>query len=251
LAGHIPYEENHRITEEGELQKKCIIHNIYSPEDKSSWFSCTEEYFYKNKMNSIDGLHPWCKQCSSKKAQQNQDNNPERYMWYRLKYQKTEKGNKVLHSELKILRNKGWFDEYYADHPDQFKMYRETRKAKEHDISNKEWRSCQDYFKNEQGERCCAYCGLPISQHYIQYRKKIILGNFHKEHVINNGANNLSNCVPSCRDCNDLKHKSDLNDWYKEGNPVYDPNKLNKILKWINEDWKKFYAGGIRKKKNT
>jgi len=229
--------------------KFCNQHETLFPEE-SPWIPATLEYFYSNKISKTDGLNTWCKRCSSKKAQQNQNSDPLRYMGYRLKYQKTEKGNKVLQSELKILRDAGYFDEYYADHPIQHKGYREKRKVKEYDINEKEWRYCRDYFKNEQGEWCCAYCGLPASQHYIIHNKKRMLGNFHKEHAIDKGANDLRNCVPSCVSCNSRKHNSDFGDWYKEGNPIFDINKLNKILKWLNEDWKQFYSGGKRKRKN-
>ena len=61
------YEECHRITEEGELQKKCSVHDRYFPEE-DPWFSCTEEYYYKIK-NKTDCLGSWCKRCSIKKSQ--------------------------------------------------------------------------------------------------------------------------------------------------------------------------------------
>ena len=59
----VPYEENHRLNENGELEKHCNKHHIYFT-DESPWISCTEEYFYKNSTNTKDGLNGLCKKCS-------------------------------------------------------------------------------------------------------------------------------------------------------------------------------------------
>jgi len=43
--------------------------------------------------------------------------------------------------------------------------------------------------------------------HIVDYLLKNIL---HKEHVDDNGANDLSNCVPSCQSCNSTKNLKTL-----------------------------------------
>lgn len=62
----------------------------------------------------------------------------------------------------------------------------------------------------------------------------------HKEHAIHDGKNDLSNCVPSCRYCNSQKWEFPLDEWYSEGNPIYNVINKNKIIKWMEEDHKKF-----------
>ena len=64
------------------------------------------------------------------------------------------------------------------------------------------------YFNNE-----CAYCGLPLSEHYFTRKGVTKLGDFHKEHVDHEGLNDLSNCVPSCSECNSEKNKKIFEKW--------------------------------------
>jgi hypothetical protein len=81
---------------------------------------------------------------------------------------------------------------------------------------------------------------LPIEQHYYTYAGETKLGDFHKEHVNHEGSNDLSNCVPSCKLCNTSKHVQELEEWYKR-QPYFSEERLQKIYKWINEDWKLYY----------
>jgi hypothetical protein len=78
---------------------------------------------------------------------------------------------------------------------------------------------------------------LPIEDHFRKYNENIIKSDFHKEHVNHEGSNYLDNCVPSCIVCNSSKARKQLNDWYNEDNPIYSEERLNKILKWINDDY--------------
>jgi hypothetical protein len=197
-----------------------------------------------------DGFSMRCKDCQKKynndyyqknrdvqieKARINQKENWDRHLELARNHgQKKEAKEKVK------LRGRKWREagkqrEYYSNNTDKTKEYREKRKVKNHKITNKEWENCKKYFIHR-----CAYCGLKIEEHYITYRGKIKLGDFHKEHVDDNGENNLSNCVPSCRGCNSSKSDIDFNKWYNEENPVYDIERYNRIKKWINEDHKKY-----------
>jgi hypothetical protein len=63
---------------------------------------------------------------------------------------------------------------------------------------------------------------------------------FHKEHVIHEGKDNLSNCVPACQSCNDKKWKFTLNEWYNSSNPVYTYERYHKIYLWLRYDYKKY-----------
>lgn len=69
MSRKIPYEENHK-TIDGVEYKLCNKHKKFFPEE-SEWIPCTEEYFYRNKSNSIDGLHPRCKRCDIKSTYKN------------------------------------------------------------------------------------------------------------------------------------------------------------------------------------
>ncbi len=42
------------------------------------------------------------------------------------------------------------------------------KRKKKHRLSKQEWKSCKEYFNNE-----CAYCGLPIEEHFRKYAGKL------------------------------------------------------------------------------
>jgi len=109
----------------------------------------------------------------------------------------------------KKFRDNGGQNNWYKNNPDKVRGYSQDRGKKNHTISKKEWDACNKYFNYE-----CAYCGLPIIEHYFTRKGITKLGNFHKEHVIHDGENNLSNCVPSCGSCNSKKWKFSLEEWY-------------------------------------
>jgi hypothetical protein len=71
----------------------------------------------------------------------------------------------------------------------------------------------------------------------LEDHKNIYNQDLHKEHVIYDGANDLSNCVPSCKVCNSLKWQYELESWYKKQD-FYDEYKLQKIYDWVNVCWK-------------
>lgn len=230
----IPYEECHKEIE-GVLYKKCSIHNEYCPED-DEWFPCTDEYFYKNKGNKKDGLSPYCKKCEIKKTTKWGQANRDKLRGYYRKNNKTEvtKQRKYLFS--KHQKDSGIYLEWQQNNKDKIKQYQENRKQHgEHKINKKEWESCKDYFNNE-----CAYCGLPLDKHYSKFKGEMRWTDFHKEHVDHEGSNDLSNCVPSCKLCNSSKHNNKLEDWYNIDNPKFSQEKLNKIQKWITEDYKQY-----------
>jgi hypothetical protein len=198
----------------------------------------TLEYFYKNNSNSKIGLNPKCKQCEREKALQNSKENLERT-------QKSKQEWHIKNREKVIKKCRKWREEnqkhkqeyqldYQRNNPDKMQKYGENRRHKKHDISDKEWQACLVYFNNE-----CAYCGLKAEDHYNMYSGKLRKESLNKEHAIHNGANNISNCIPSCKSCNDRKWEYDYDEWYKPDNPNYTEERLNKIHKWLNKDYKK------------
>lgn len=61
----------------------------------------------------------------------------------------------------------------------------------------------------------------------------------HKEHVDDSGANDLSNCIPSCQSCNSSKHIFDFETWYRKYEH-FNEKRLHKIIKWLVEDYKHY-----------
>jgi biotin synthase-like enzyme len=122
------------------------------------------------------------------------------------------------------------FKLWEQNNPDKLRQYGRNHRAKSHKITDIEWQDCKQYFNYE-----CAYCGMTEEEHKEKYKQQL-----HKEHVIYNGANDLSNCVPSCRTCNSEKHTTDWNLWYNENNPKYSQQRYDKITKWLECDYKKY-----------
>ena len=205
-----------------------------------NWFPCNEDYFYKVK-NNTDGLRPDCKECTKKKSKQWQENNQERYYGY-ISERNSKRGK-----EYYYLVNKPWNEknkdrklktqrEWQKNNPEKLRYYGHVRtQTKKHKIKKSEWFSCKEYFNNS-----CAYCGLHKDNHYRLWKGELKQFDLHKEHVDDKGANDLSNCVPSCQSCNSSKHDFKLEYWYNEENPNYTEERMNKIIKWLDEDYKKY-----------
>lgn len=224
---NIQYEENHLIID-GIENKKCSI--------CEKWFPMNEEYYYKNKKNNTDGFNPYCKRCTIKKSTTRINANPEKVKEYRKAYRQTEKQQTYIIPFKKKQRESGYPKEYYEKNKDYFSNYNRERMAnKTHDISNEEWLRCKEYFGNS-----CAYCGTHENEHYIIYAGKPKKTDLHKEHVDHEGSNKIDNCIPACQTCNSKKWKFSLEDWYNEKNESFTKEKYNKIIKWLNEDYKTY-----------
>lgn len=209
---------------------------------------CSEEkglcnYYSQNKKKK-DGTEyvyyqPYCKECCSKKAAGWKEDNPERVIINRrnlkirdperVRMHRRKSYENNLKTEKETLRN------WQKENPDQVKYHNQKRlQHKKHKISNKEWESCKNYFNYR-----CAYCDLKIEEHLIMFKGRIQLGDFHKEHFNHEGANDLSNCVPACKSCNSSKGDYDFEDWFKMSGQ-FSNSKRDKIIKWINEDYKQY-----------
>jgi hypothetical protein len=218
------------------LFKKCAYHDQYFPEE-NPWMLSTSKYFYKNFKNKTDGLHPECKKCGIVKATNWLYTNIDKKLESARKWNNTPKGRNKINIDLKRRQAEGKILEWQRKNPDKTRGYNEKRKHKKHDITKKEWLSCKQYFDFQ-----CAYCGLTEEENKKLYKQQL-----NKEHAINNGANDISNCVPACKICNSEKNTSDINEWYNEQNLKFDIRKYSKITQWLNEDYLKYK----RYKKNT
>jgi len=204
--------------------KECSICHLPFPRNK--------DYFYENKSNKSDGLYPFCKSCCIKKSRKWRIEN--------LTKEDLSEINRVQNSrpERKVRNQKCWTarriagypKEYYDKNKEKFENYRNKWNQKRHTISKKEWTLCKEYFRNS-----CAYCGLVIENH-----RKLYNQDFHREHVDDDGASDLSNCVPSCKNCNSQKWKFELDIWYNKENVNFKIERYNRISKWIQEDYKNY-----------
>ena len=209
---------------EGIKYKKCKDHYKLFPEE-NQWFPATDVYFYKTHYNT-DGLFGECKQCTLKKTKAREQDPKYRDKVLANKYKQNRSEN---HKERKRKvqerrKNDGYWMSYYYSNPEKFKKYRQQHKS--HIVTKEEWDSCLKYFNYS-----CAYCGL--SEDEVKKGQGQCL---HKEHAINYGDDDITNCIPACRSCNSKKWTCDYTEWYNESNPLYLECRYNKIVKWLEED---------------
>jgi hypothetical protein len=189
-----------------------------------------------NKSHPEKGFMSQCKDCIRKYSLNKRNENPTRARKYKREWYKNyqnklsvKKYNKEY--DLQNPGKKRKITKRFTDaHPNNLKKYAEKRNNKNHKISKEEWETCKEYFNNS-----CAYCGIS------ELLAKETQGQrLHKEHVIYNGANDLSNCVPSCRSCNSQKWEFELTEWYNINNINYSQDRFDKINSWLNSDYKKY-----------
>jgi hypothetical protein len=213
----------------------------------------TDDNFYlMNKSKPEIGHSSECKTCAKQRSLKNGRENKERQAEAYKRWSKKNRDHRMesrrsyLSIPEKRLHVTTKTRNYLRDNPDKSKQYGIKREQhKKHIISSKEWIACKTYFKN-----CCAYCGLPIEEHFYTRLGITKQGDFHKEHKEDEGANDLSNCVPSCGKCNSSKWKFVFEEWYVEFNPVFSKTRLNRINKWVNGGYKKYIEENKTRKKS-
>lgn len=117
----------------------------------------------------------------------------------------------------------------------KIREYSRKRYTKNHRISEEEWYNCKLYFNFR-----CAYCGKTWEQNFEETG-----GDLHKEHAVDDGKDNLKNCIPACQSCNSSKREYSLNYWYNPSNPIYTYDRYYAIYLWLRYDHKKY----IKKRK--
>lgn len=219
MARNIPYEENHREVNDV-LEKKCNIHDIYTP-DENPWLPCTDEYFYKTK-NKTDCLSPWCKQCTIKKSGKWQNENKEQAYENIYRFKKTPKWHEYNYNYGQ--GRKGEIKQYKKEHPEKTKQYNKNHSRKKHDISKEELDDLYTYTKFS-----CMYCGITEEESLKTYKQHL-----HKDHAYNDGSNGIENCVLACKRCNSLKHTKDWDEWFIPTNKLFNQDRYDKIKNWLN-----------------
>jgi hypothetical protein len=241
---YIKYKDKHKITN-GLEHKWCF--------DCNEWYPLDAEHF-KVQPSKKDGFSERCKICQERYNHENYMKNHDENL------EKSKKRQRDNWDTVRVGQLK-WFQEnkkhattrfkkyrkdkkeqirkttknYMKKHPEKQEVYNQNRRKKNHIILDDEWKACKEYFNNS-----CAYCGLPIENHYRTYAGKLQKIDLHKEHVDDNGKRDLSNCVPSCQSCNSQKWKFELEEWYNLDNHKYKQENLDKIYKWLKEDYLKY-----------
>jgi len=109
--------------------------------------------------------------------------------------------------------------------PEKLKVYNE--KHRDHDITEKEWRGNQEAFNN-----CCVYCGKTKDEQLRQNKEQ-----FHKDHMVHDGYNDVRNSAPTCTQCNTSKHQYSIEEWYPKQS-FFSQERLDKIYWWMAEGYK-------------
>ena len=224
------WNKTHRININNIVERQCT--------QCEEWLEEDSNFYLQNKSHPEKGFSPWCKKCTSDSANKRQKANYPKYKKLQYNWREKDENQGKISQTAREWRedHQEWKQQYQLDYqhkyPEKMARYRIDKEMhRTHDILKPEWDNCQKYFDYK-----CAYCGLPLAEHWIRYRGKIMLGSFHKEHAIHNGGNGLDNCLPSCKSCNDKKWKRDLNEWYNNKNNKYTEDRYNKIIQWLMED---------------
>ncbi|MCE5220163.1 MAG: HNH endonuclease [Clostridium sp.] len=234
---YIKYKDCHKIIDnvEHKMCKTC-----------KSWFEMNNNNFVVQP-SKRDGFSDKCIVCNNKYkkeyyaktrehqialASERQKNNKDKKAIYNKNHYKHEYVRIKHKEQLKQQKESGYHAEYLRKHPEKIKQY--AKNHRHHDITNKEWIACKDYFKNEDGEWCCIYCGLTEKEHKQKYKEQL-----HKDHVDNEGYNDIRNCVPACKNCNSNKWAFPMEEWYKKQD-FYNEDNIIKINKWCDGDYKKY-----------
>jgi hypothetical protein len=217
---------------DGIIEKKCTQCNTWKP-------FTNEFYYYKNKSKPEKGFSSECIICASERSKINRSKNHERQKANQRAWKQRNSESEAEKARQWREENKEYKQQYQLDyqrkHPEKMLIYAQNRRHKNHKITSKEWNACLKYFNHR-----CAYCGLPIEKHYNMYAGKLRWENLNKEHVIHNGSNDLTNCVPSCKSCNDKKWEYSLDEWYTINNINYTQDRYDKIIQWLMEDCFKY-----------
>ncbi|WP_144509854.1 HNH endonuclease [Bacillus sp. FJAT-22090] len=183
------------------------------------------EYIYHN---------PYCKQCTIQKGMKWESENKERTRERQRERMKRKDVQPYVKEQKRKYVEAGKHKIWQSKNKDKMSAYgRKRNQNKTHEISKEEWKNCKDYFNYK-----CAYCELSVDKHYRLWYGEMKQFDLHREHVDHTGSNKLDNCVPSCHFCNSSKREYSLEEWYNKDNPNFSQERLDKIIKWLNDDYK-------------
>ena len=214
----------------GIRERRCTVCGEWKPETIDYYYMC-------NKSKPEKGFQAACKICSIKDSVAYQKENREQAYEGHRRYRRTKKYLDWGKKHAQEQRDSGYRKLWEQSETGRLCLMisNKKRQEKKHTINNIEWKNCKEYFNNS-----CAYCGLPIEKHFAKRNGKIINMDLHKEHVIDEGKNDLRNCIPACEECNGEKFTKTLNEWYNINNPKYSKERYLKIYYWLRYDHKKY-----------
>jgi hypothetical protein len=207
--------------------KKCSDCNKEKP---------LNEYYFnfiKKKNGEVKiSYHPRCRACSVIRNSEYRikNDNREKRLVTQKQYNKREETKEYQNKMRRDGYRKEYLSEYRKSNPNKIKEYNKKYSNKKHKITMKEWDACRLYFDYR-----CAYCGKTWEQNKKETRKDL-----HQEHAYDDGANDLSNCIPSCQSCNSSKRENDYIEWYSINNPLFKQERIEKIDKWLIEEYKRY-----------
>lgn len=209
----------------------------------------TEDFFYKQKYTDKNDevyykLSQPCKECRKSYGRNyySGEDKKKRQKLYHAKWTRQNRDREAENKRRLRKENpehyKKYSKKYQIENIPMFVAYARKRKNenKNFKLTKEELKSCKEYFNY-----CCAYCGMSEEEHKLIHNQRL-----HREHVIVGGRNNLTNCVPSCKECNSQKSEYSLNTWYNKSNKKYSRERYVKIYNWIRYDSKKYLV-----RKNT
>jgi len=228
---HALYKLNHRTNDSGIIERRCT--------GCQNWFEeNTDNFYLMKKSEPKRGFHAQCKKCVVIKTNEYKLKNYEKvlakiYDWQDRNKEKTLKRWHDYNVKNKD-KQKIYTAEYQKAHPEKMKGYRENHR--DHDITPKEWKHNLEIFDN-----ACSYCGLPAEEHIATRKGKEIIMSLHKEHVDDEGYNDLRNCTPSCKSCNSTKGGKTIEELFQlkfiEG---FTEERYNKIVWWVEDGYKDY-----------
>lgn len=223
--------KRHRVNNDGVIERYCA--------SCDTWKEEIEENFYlKNKKNPEKGFSGECKICSVKRTESNtakkHDEVVAKISEYNRQHPEDCRRRRRKHYENNKKKERERTKQFFENNPEKSRQY--SNKHRNHDITAKEWVNCKNTFDNR-----CAYCGLHINEHLVPRGDKIINMDLHKEHVDDEGYNDVRNCVPCCQSCNSKKGNYTIYELL-EINTIkeFTQEKLNKILWWTTEGYKEY-----------
>lgn len=215
------------------LHRRCSQCNLWLPE--------TIEYYYlHNKSKPEKGYQGECKKCSIERSRKRNQEKREELLPYWSNYYFENKDHKRANNQRWVEEHKEERSEYQAEYRQTESFKASSRKCrinrklhKKHDITDSEWINCKTYFNN-----CCCYCGKHIEKNFVKRKGILKLFDFCKDHADNYGANDITNCLPSCEDCNSKKKTMEMFKFIEIRKITYD--KVDKIIQWLQEDCFKY-----------
>lgn len=223
------YKLNHRTNKNGVIERKCSQCGQWKEENYNN-------YYMKNKSKPELGYSPECKECAIVRTKKNTSKDPDKVLNAVIDWQNKNKERFLTtqheYNKKRKDKQREYTSDYIKEHPEKQKVY--VQNHRNHDITNKEWQENLKAF-----DYCCAYCGLPAKEHIVKRNNKYIIMELHKEHVEDDGYNDVRNCTPACQSCNSIKGGKTIDELFQlKFIKGFTQEKYDRIIWWTTEGYK-------------